>query len=95
MNLLLILHILSIANASSSIKAKKEAFQLERDCKSKTSNIQKMVRQLKMLKQQVQDIHEQHVKNTQVIQVPCYGYSISMLMLNFVFFGVFCISFSI
>ncbi|XP_014494281.1 structural maintenance of chromosomes protein 6B isoform X1 [Vigna radiata var. radiata] len=45
--------------------AKKEAFGLERDCKSKTSNIQKMVRQLKMLEQQVQDIHEQHAKNTQ------------------------------
>ncbi|XP_027910964.1 structural maintenance of chromosomes protein 6A-like isoform X2 [Vigna unguiculata] len=53
-------------NLNQSVSmAKKEAFQLERDCKSKTSNIQKMVRQLKMLKQQVQDIHEQHVKNTQ------------------------------
>jgi len=51
------------------MKAKKEAFELERDCKSKTSNIQKMVRQLKMLEQQVQDIREQHAKNTQVLQV--------------------------
>jgi len=49
------------------MKAKKEAFELERDCKSKTNNIQKMVRQLKILEQEVQDIREQHVKNTQVL----------------------------
>lgn len=29
-----------------------------------------MVQQLKMLEQQMQDIHEQHVKNTQVLQFP-------------------------
>ncbi|TKY67999.1 Structural maintenance of chromosomes protein 6A [Spatholobus suberectus] len=53
-------------NLNQSVSmAKKEAFELERDCKCKTSNIEKMVRQLKMLEQQVQDIHEQHVKNTQ------------------------------
>ncbi|RZB93444.1 Structural maintenance of chromosomes protein 6A isoform D [Glycine soja] len=45
--------------------AKKEAFELERDCKCKTSNIQKMVNQLEKLKKQVQDIHDQHVKNSQ------------------------------
>ncbi|KAJ1426545.1 SMCs flexible hinge superfamily [Sesbania bispinosa] len=45
--------------------AKKEAFELGRDCKSKTSHIQKMVQQRKMLEQQMHDIHEQHAKNTQ------------------------------
>ncbi|XP_004514508.1 structural maintenance of chromosomes protein 6A-like isoform X2 [Cicer arietinum] len=45
--------------------ARKEEFELQRDCKIRTSNIQKMVQQLKRLELQRQDIHEQHVKNTQ------------------------------
>jgi hypothetical protein len=52
------------------MKAKKEAYELQRECNCKTSNIQKLVQQLKKLELQMQDIHEQHVKNTQVIQVP-------------------------
>ncbi|KAG4992428.1 hypothetical protein AAZX31_09G210300 [Glycine max] len=53
-------------NLNQSVSmAKKEAFELERDCKCKTSNIQKMVNQLEKLKKQVQDIHDQHVKNSQ------------------------------
>lgn len=52
------------------MKARKEEFELQRDCKIRTSNIQKMVQQLKRLELQRQDIHEQHVKNTQVRQVP-------------------------
>ncbi|KAK7263866.1 hypothetical protein RJT34_31464 [Clitoria ternatea] len=45
--------------------AKKEALECERDCKCKTSNIQKMVKQKQMLEKQRQAICEQHVKNTQ------------------------------
>lgn len=45
--------------------AKKEVFELHRDCNCKTSNIQKMVQQLKRLELQMQDTHEQHLKNTQ------------------------------
>ncbi|XP_020215308.1 structural maintenance of chromosomes protein 6B [Cajanus cajan] len=53
-------------NLNQSVSmAKKEAFVLERDCKSKTGNIQKMIQQLKKLEQQVHDIREQHIKNTQ------------------------------
>ncbi|XP_061353023.1 structural maintenance of chromosomes protein 6A [Gastrolobium bilobum] len=53
-------------NLSQSVSmATKEAFKLERECKGKISNIQKMVLQLKKLEQQVQDIHEQYTKNTQ------------------------------
>lgn len=49
------------------MKAKKEVFELQRDCNRKTSSIQKMVQQLKRLELQVQDTHEQHLKNTQVL----------------------------
>ncbi|CAJ2654333.1 unnamed protein product [Trifolium pratense] len=53
-------------NLSHSMSlAKKEAFALQQDSKCKASKIQKMVQQLKTLELQVQDIHEQHVKNTQ------------------------------
>ncbi|CAL5212017.1 unnamed protein product [Lathyrus oleraceus] len=45
--------------------AKKEVFELQRDCNRKTSNIQKMVQQLKRLELQMQDTHEQNLKNTQ------------------------------
>lgn len=45
--------------------AKKEVFKLQRDFNRKTSNIQKMVQQLKRLELQIQDTHEQHLKNTQ------------------------------
>ncbi|KAK7255917.1 hypothetical protein RIF29_29345 [Crotalaria pallida] len=53
--------------------ARKEELELELVCKSKTINIQKMEKQLRMLKQLMQDIQDQHVKNTQVIFVPLYG----------------------
>lgn len=52
------------------MKAKKEAFELQRGCKCKASNVQKMVQQVKKLELQMQGIHEQHVKNTQVRLVP-------------------------
>ncbi|CAK8575369.1 unnamed protein product [Lathyrus sativus] len=45
--------------------AKKEVFELQRDCNRKTTNIQKMVQHLKRLELQMQDTHEQHLKNTQ------------------------------
>ncbi|XP_024637868.1 structural maintenance of chromosomes protein 6A isoform X2 [Medicago truncatula] len=53
----------SLSHSLSS--AKKEAFELQRDCKCKASNVQKMVQQVKKLELQMQGIHEQHVKNTQ------------------------------
>ncbi|OIW05547.1 hypothetical protein TanjilG_23333 [Lupinus angustifolius] len=53
-------------NLSRSVSsATKEALELELDCKSKTSNVRKMEQQLRTLKQQMQDIREQHMKNTQ------------------------------
>lgn len=45
--------------------ANKEAYELQRDCKHKISDIQKMAQQLKRLEVRMQDIHEQNVKNTQ------------------------------
>ena len=77
------------------MKANKEAYELQRDCKHKISDIQKMAQQLKRLEVRMQDINEQNVKNTQVLQVPisclspclCH-YFIYVILLGFTIFFV-------
>lgn len=55
------------------MQARKEKLECERDYNSKRSSIQKLEDQLKKFEGQMHDIQEQHVKNTQVLQVPSYG----------------------
>ncbi|CAA3008732.1 structural maintenance of chromosomes 6B isoform X1 [Olea europaea subsp. europaea] len=45
--------------------ATKERLELEGERDLKTSHIQKMIQQVKLLEQQIHDIHEQHIQNTQ------------------------------
>jgi Flp pilus assembly protein TadB len=93
-----------VANAFTllqKMKAKKEEFELQRDCKCKSSKIHKMVQQLKTLELQVQDIHEQHVKNTQVRQVPIlytfrqWFFFLSPCLFQYILFTVILLSFTI
>jgi hypothetical protein len=93
-----------VANAFTllqKMKAKKEEFELQRDCKCKSSKIHKMVQQLKTLELQVQDIHEQHVKNTQVRQVPIlytfrqWFFFLSPCLFHYIFFMAILLSFTI
>ncbi|KAG6659254.1 structural maintenance of chromosomes protein 6B-like isoform X1 [Carya illinoinensis] len=45
--------------------ATKEKLELEEEYGRKTNHVQKMVKRVRFLEQQVQDIHEQHVQSTQ------------------------------
>ncbi|KAK4570872.1 hypothetical protein RGQ29_029649 [Quercus rubra] len=45
--------------------ATKEKLELEEEYSRKGNQLQKMVKHVRLLEQQIQDIHEQHVKNTQ------------------------------
>ncbi|KAJ0099895.1 hypothetical protein Patl1_19829 [Pistacia atlantica] len=45
--------------------ATKEKLELEQEHGRRNISIQKMVKRVKLIEQQIQDIHEQHVKNTQ------------------------------
>lgn len=45
--------------------ATKESLELDEEHVRKTNHIQKLMKRVRLLEQQVQDIHEQHVKNTQ------------------------------
>ncbi|XP_059666932.1 structural maintenance of chromosomes protein 6B [Cornus florida] len=45
--------------------ATKEKLELEEEHGRKTNLIQKLVKRVKLLEQQIHDIHEQHIKNTQ------------------------------
>ncbi|XP_038683969.1 structural maintenance of chromosomes protein 6B-like isoform X2 [Tripterygium wilfordii] len=49
--------------------AKKEQLQLEEEHGRKNKTIQNMVRRLRLLERQVQDLQEQHVKNTQAEEI--------------------------
>lgn len=47
----------------------RERLKLEEDYSRQTNLIQKMVKRLRLLEQQVQEIQDQHVKNTQVFDI--------------------------
>lgn len=63
-----------------SLKATKEVLEKEQECKRITKSIEKMVQRVRTLEEQVQDIHEKHVQNTQVID---YSFSLSSSFLPF------------
>ncbi|KAJ7949553.1 Structural maintenance of chromosomes protein 6 [Quillaja saponaria] len=50
---------------ASISEATKEKCELQEECSQKTKHIERMVKHIAMLQQQVQDIHEKHEKNTQ------------------------------
>lgn len=49
-----------------SFQASKEKFELEQGCKRNVAEIQKLEKDARFLEQQLQEMHEQHVKDTQV-----------------------------
>ena len=65
----------------------KEKLELDGNCKRKTSHIEKLVEQVKLLERQIHEMQEQHIKDTQVLVYSVYCLMICGIPFSFFFFG--------